>query len=78
MQAVGQAGHSLSVCILRSLCPPLFQFMHRHKEEMHTARISLVSVILVLVCWLPYYVVGLFAAETEPVVAATDGTDHLW
>jgi hypothetical protein len=27
----------------------VFQFMHRHKEEMHTARISLVSVILVLV-----------------------------
>ena len=49
----------------------IFQFMHRHKEEMHTARISLVSVILVLVCWLPYY-------ENEPVVAATDGAEHLW
>ncbi len=52
--------------------------MQRHKEEMHTARISLVSVILVLICWLPYYVVGLFADDTEPVVAATEDLDHLW
>jgi hypothetical protein len=52
--------------------------MHRHKEEMHTARISLVSVILVLVCWLPYYLVGLFVDDNEPVVAATDDADHLW
>ena len=31
-------------------------FMSRHKEEVRTARISLVIVVLVLVCWLPYFV----------------------
>jgi hypothetical protein len=52
--------------------------MQRHKEEMHTARISLVSVILVLICWLPYYLVGFFIDDIEPVVAATDDSNHLW
>ena len=34
----------------------LFLFIfQKHKEELHTAKISLIIVVLVLTCWFPFY-----------------------
>jgi len=35
------------------------QFMLKHKEELHTARISLLIVVLILGCWLPFHLENL-------------------
>ena len=32
-----------------------FLFFQKHKEELHTAKISLIIVVLVLTCWFPFY-----------------------
>lgn len=44
-------------------------FMQRHKDELHTARISLVIVVLVLVCWLPHHI-SLLLLSTKHTLSA--------
>ena len=36
-----------------------FYFLQKHKEELHTARISLLIVVLILGCWLPFHLENL-------------------
>ena len=33
----------------------IFFIFQKHKEELHTAKISLIIVVLVLTCWFPFY-----------------------
>ena len=34
-------------------------FLQKHKEELHTAKISLIIVVLFLACWMPFHVTNL-------------------
>ena len=50
----------------------IYFHFQKHKEELHTAKISLIIVVLVLTCWFPFYTtllvlrVGLFNSKTWP------------
>ena len=50
---------STSFVIMSSIKKRVFHLFQKHKEELHTARISLFIVVLILTCWLPFHVENL-------------------
>ena len=58
--SAGQAlARSTSFVLMSSIRKRVSLLFQKHKEELHTARISLFIVVLILTCWLPFHVENL-------------------
>ena len=61
--SAGRAGQALarstSFVLMSSIRKRVSLLFQKHKEELHTARISLFIVVLILTCWLPFHVENL-------------------